>query len=119
MGDLNETLLGAQRLATAWPGAFEVLSNEGAQPTVRRDSGRTVDHICFFANGLLLPGASMRPPVVLGDWDIARIINHRRKAFRRLRRAKADPLAHNVEITALHTAHAVAAKQAIQATKMF
>jgi hypothetical protein len=228
MGDLNENLVGAQRLARAWPGTFEVLRNEGEAPTVRRDSGRTVDHMCFFANGLLPAGESMRPPAVLGDWDISdhypvvgslpallrqapaapppaptarrqariqcptesqkfdiiesnrwealaqdaadadaelegdkerssicrksqallacchavtkdlslhqvppregpscvpmsigRVINHRRKAFRRLRRAKADPLAHDVEIAELHTAHAVAAQQAMRATKMF
>jgi hypothetical protein len=228
MGDLNENLVGAQRLARSWPGTFEILSNAGDVPTVRRDSGRTVDHLCLFANGLLPPGESMPPPVVLGDWDISdhypvvgslpallqqaapaatqapstrsqvrvqcpteaqkyrviesnrwealaadaeaadaelagdeqlasinrkskallacchavaadlslhqvppregpscvpkslgRVINHRRKAFRRLRRAKADPLMHDVEITALHTAHATAAKQATQATKLF
>jgi hypothetical protein len=50
---------------------------------------------------------------------LGRVINHRRKAFQRLRQAKADPLLHKVEIAALHTAHVTAAKQATQATKMF
>jgi hypothetical protein len=229
MGDLNESLVGAQGLARSWPGTFEILPNAGNVPTVRRDSGRTVDHICLFDNGLLPPGERMPPPAVLGDWDISdhypvvgslpallrqaatpaapptparshrkriqsptesqkyeviesnrwealaadaaaadaelagdeqlasinrkstallacchsvandlslhqvppregpscvptslgRVINHRRKAFRRLRQAKADPLAHDVEIEALHISHLIAAKQASQATKLF
>ena len=228
MGDLNETLVGAQRLARTWPGTFEILSNAGDVPTVRRDGGRTVDHMCLFANGLLPPGERMLPPDVLADWDISdhypvvgslpallhqavplapptparrrqtriqcpteaqkhavidsnrwealaddaaaadaelagdeqlasinrqskdllacchsvatdldlhqvppregpscvpkslgKVINHRRKAFRRLRRAKEDPLAHDVEIEALHVSHGIAAKQASQATKLF
>jgi len=56
MGNLNETHIGAQRLASMWPGTFKILMNDGKVPTVCRNSGRTVDHICFFTNGLLAPG---------------------------------------------------------------
>jgi hypothetical protein len=228
MGDFNETHEGVQGLAQTWPGTFEVLKNRGNVPTVRRDNGRTVDHICLFDNGLLPQGRRMPSPVVLGDWDISdhypvvgslpsllrhatappaprpaagkrarircptvqqryeiiesnrwaaladdaeeadaeldrdeqlarigkksqalitccheiasnlelhqapprtgpscvpksigRIINSRRKAFRRLRRAKADPLAHDAELDELHATHVRATQQATKATKMF
>jgi hypothetical protein len=71
MGDLNKTLVGAQRLASTWPGTFKILKNAGDVPTVQRASGRTVDHICLFDKGLLPAGERMPPPVVLGDWDIS------------------------------------------------
>jgi exonuclease III len=69
MGDLNEDLEGAQRLAQAWPGTFDVLANQGRVPTTRRTGGRTIDHICLFGNGHL-PG-TVSPPHVLRDWDIS------------------------------------------------
>jgi hypothetical protein len=71
------------------------------------------------ANDLELHQAPPRTGPSCVPKSIGRIINARRKAFRRLRRAKADPLAHDAELDELQVTHVRAAKQATQATRMF
>jgi exonuclease III len=69
MGDFNLDLEQLQRLLRDWPGIFQISWNDGDLPTVSRQGGPTVDHICL--RGCTTLNEALPRSRVLQDWDIS------------------------------------------------